>query len=52
MNKITVLSSSYRTDKYLKKFINSAASQTFKDFKIALESVDTTKKELKILNYL
>ncbi len=50
MNKITVLSSSYRTDKYLKEFINSAASQTFKDFKIALESVDTTKKELKILN--
>ena len=50
MNKITVLSSSYKTEKYLKEFINSAASQTFKDFKIALESVDTSRKELKILN--
>ncbi len=50
MNKIAILSSSYKTEKYLKEFINSAASQTFKDFKIALESVDTSRKELKILN--
>jgi len=50
MVKLTVLTSAYNSEKYLKQFLKSANAQIFKNFEIALELVEPSSKELNILN--
>jgi cellulose synthase/poly-beta-1,6-N-acetylglucosamine synthase-like glycosyltransferase len=49
MKKLTVLASAYKAEKYIKYYLKSAASQTFKDFEIAIELVNPSLNELNIL---
>lgn len=48
MKKLTVLASSYKVENYLKEYLKSAASQSFKEFEIAFESILPSSKEIKI----
>jgi len=48
MAKLTVLTSAYKAEKYIKEYLKSVLSQTYKDFEIAIELVKPSSKELKI----
>ncbi len=50
MSKLTILASSYKAEKYLKEYFNSAENQIFKDFEITCEAVQPSPQELKIFN--
>ena len=49
MAKLTVLTSAYKAEKYIKEYLKSVLSQTYKDFEVAIELVKPSSKELKYL---
>jgi glycosyltransferase involved in cell wall biosynthesis len=50
MSKVTVLTSVYKSDKYLEGFLKNVKKQVFKDFEISMEINNPTENELKILS--
>ena len=49
MKKLIILASAYKAEKYIKHYFKSAASQTYKDFEIAMELVEPSLNEKKFL---
>lgn len=49
MSLLTILTSSYNSDLYLKSFLNSVKNQTFKDFELCFEHISPKKDEIKLI---
>ena len=45
MKKLIIFASAYKAEKYIKHYFKSAASQTYKDFEIAMELVEPSLNE-------
>jgi cellulose synthase/poly-beta-1,6-N-acetylglucosamine synthase-like glycosyltransferase len=48
MVKLIILTSAHNAEKYIKEYLKSAASQSFKEFEIAIELVKPSSNEIKI----
>ena len=46
MTKVSCISPSYKTGKYLDGFLDSISEQTFRDFEVVLDHNDPTKREI------
>ena len=48
MVKLIILTSAHNAEKYIKEYLKSAVSQSFKEFEIAIELVKPSSNEIKI----